>query len=199
MTGNESSGEGLRKHRFRIAAWSAAVLLLLLPLIAMQFSDQVNWDAADFAVFGAMLAGVGFTLELVAAYTRNNTYRIAVGIALVSAFALVFVNLAVGVIGTENSTANLMFGGVLAIGVIGAVLVRFEPAGMAYAMFATAVAQALVAVIALIARFGSTGPAWLLDSLIMTGFFTGLWLLSGWLFRKAARIPSSVETELEFD
>ena len=199
MTEKEMGSVGLHGHRFRIAAWAVAALLLMLPLIAMQFSDQVDWKAADFVVFGAMLAGVGVTFELAAAYTGNTMYRIAVGVAVVSAFVLVFVNLAVGVIGTENNTANLMYGGVLAVGVIGAVVARFQPGGMAQAMIATAVAQALVAAIALIARFGSTGPAWPLDILMFTGALTSMWLLSAWLFRKAARVESPEETELELD
>ena len=96
-------------------------------------------------------------------------------------------NGAVGVIGTESDDANLMYGGVLAVGVIGAVIARFRPDGMARALFATALAQALVAVIALIAGLGSTGPIWPRGILILTGFFTALWLISAWLFREAAR------------
>jgi hypothetical protein len=36
--------------RRRIAAWATAAILLLLPLIAMPFTDEVNWDETDFAV-----------------------------------------------------------------------------------------------------------------------------------------------------
>ncbi len=59
--------------------------------------------------------------------------------------------------------------------------------GMARALFATVLAQALVAVIALTAGLGSTGPIWPWDILILTGFFTALWVGSAWLFRNAAR------------
>jgi hypothetical protein len=88
-------------------------------------------------------------------------------------------NLAVGIIGNEDNPANLMYGGVLAVGIIGAVIARFQPHGMARALVATALAQALVAVIALIAGLGYT--------LILTGFFVALWLTSARLFRKAAQ------------
>ena len=53
---------------------------------------------------------------------------------------------------------------------------------MTRALFATALAQVLVAVIALIARMGSTGPTWPWDILILTGFFASLWAGSTWLF-----------------
>ena len=79
-----------------------------------------------------------------------------------------------------------MYAGVLAVGMIGAVIARFEPQGMARALLATALAQALVAVIALVARLGyPASPP--LEILGLTGFFMALWIGSAWLFRKAAR------------
>ena len=48
-------------------------------------------------------------------------------------------------------------------------------------------AQVLVAAVAIIIESGGSGPSWPLDILILTGFFCGLWLLSAWLFRIAAR------------
>jgi hypothetical protein len=168
-----------RRSRFRVAVWGTAALLLLLPLLAMRFTDEVDWDLADFAIFGAMLAGACGTYELAARMTGNNAYRAAVGVALAAAFILIWMNLAVGIIGNEDNPANLMYGGVLAVGIIGAVIARFRPHGMARALVATALAQASVAVIALIAGSGNT--------LILTGVFVALWLTSARLFRKAAR------------
>jgi hypothetical protein len=116
----------------------------------------------------------------------NTTYKSAVGVALAAAFFLFWVNGAVGIIGNENNDANLMYWGVLAVGGIGAIIARFQPHGMARALFATALAQVLVAVVALIAGLGSTGPIWPWDVLILTGFFAALWLGSALLFRHAA-------------
>ncbi len=80
----------------------------------------------------------------------------------------------------------MMYFGVLAVGIIGAIIARFQPPGMARALYATALAQTAVAVIALIAGLGSTAPIWPKDILLLTGFFVALWLLSAWLFRNAA-------------
>ena len=187
MARNTENGGGRRGSRWRIATWAAAALILLLPWFAMQFTDQVNWDVADFAVFGALLVGAGVTYELAARMTGNTAYRCAAGIALAAAFILVWVNGAVGIIGNEGDDANLICFGVLAVGIIGAIIARFQPDGMARALFATALAQALVAVIALSAGLGSDMPAWQRKILILTGFFAALWLISAWLFRKAAR------------
>jgi hypothetical protein len=187
MAGNTENGGGRRGSRWRIAVWGTAAFLLLLPLVAMRFTNEVNWDETDFMVFGAMLAAACGTCELAARMTGNSAYRAAVSVAVAAAFILVWMNLAVGIIGTEDNPANLMFGGVLAVGIVGAVIARLQPQGMARALVVTALAQALVAVIALIAGLGSTGPGWPGDVLSLTGFFTALWVGSALLFRKAAR------------
>ncbi len=118
--------------------------------------------------------------------TTCNPYRFAIGIALATAVILLWVNGAVGMIGSENNDANLMYFGVLAVGIIGAVTARFQPRGMALALFATALAQALVTAVALIGRLGypASGP---LEILGLNGFFIALWVVSSWLFRRAAR------------
>ncbi len=144
------------------------------------------WDLFDFAVAGALLGAVGVTYALAARKTGSTAYRFAVGIALAAALLLVWVNAAVGVIGTPHDDANLMYGGVLAIGVLGVIVARFQPRGMARALCWTALAQAVVAGIALIAGWGSSGPTWPWDVVGLNGFFTALWLLSAWLFRHAA-------------
>lgn len=174
-----TENRGRRGSGGRIALWGTAALVLLLPLLAMQLTEEVAWDLADFVIFGAMLVGACGTYELAARVTGNSAYRAAVGVALAAAFILVWMNLAVGIIGNEDNPANLMFGGVLAVAIIGAVIARFQPHGMARALVATALAQALVAVIALIDGSGHAS--------ILTAFFVALWLASAWLFRKAAQ------------
>ena len=181
--GNEAGGGRARRgNRWRVAIWGTAAFLMLLPLLAMRFTDEVAWDLADFAVFGAMLVGACGTYELASSATSNAAYRAAVGVALGAAFLLVWMNLAVGIIGNEGHPANLMYGGVLAVGIIGAIITRFQPRGLARALVATAHAQALVALVALIAGWGDTSTL-----LILTGVFVALWLTSAWLFGKAAR------------
>jgi len=178
-TGNNSARRG---NRWRPAVWGAAAGLLLLPLVAMQFTKDVVWTSLDFIVFGSMLLVACGTYELGARMSRNTAYRAAFGVAIVAGFFMVWVNLAVGIIGTEHNPANLMFGGVLVVGVIGALIARFRPWGMVRALIATAVAQVLVVVIAVAAAisfdFALVG---------LTGFFVAMWLTSAGLFRKAAR------------
>jgi hypothetical protein len=114
--------------------------------------------------------------------TRRNggAYRAGLGVALETAFILSWMNPAVGIIGNESNPANLMYLGVLAVEVIGAILVRLRPEGMARALVATAAAQLCVGVITLASGLGFT--------LVLDACFAALWLLAAWLFRKAARM-----------
>jgi hypothetical protein len=165
-----------------MAGWGLLALLLLLPLVAMQFTDEVNWDAADFLVMGVLLASVGLAFELAARMSGDAAYRAAAGLAIVAAFLLIWVNLAVGIIGAEDNPANLMYAGVLAVGGIGALVARLRPAGMARAMFATAAAVALVALIALVAGLDTR-----VQVVFANLFFVALFAASAWQFREAAR------------
>jgi hypothetical protein len=117
----------------------------------------------------------------------NIAYRAAVAVALAAALLLVWVTGAVGIIGSEDNNANLMYFGVLAVGIVGAIVARLRPHEMARALFATALAQALVAVIALIFGLGSGNPPGVLGILILNGFFVGLFVGSALLFRNAGR------------
>lgn len=151
----------------------------------------MDWDIFDFVVFGAMLLGVGVVYALANRRANNTTYRFAIGVSLAAAFLLVWVNGAVGIIGNENNDANMMFFGVLVVGLIGAIIARLQPQGMARSMYATALAQVMVAVIALTTNLGLAGASWPWDVIILSGFFTALWIVAARLFRKAARHPLS--------
>ena len=195
MTGNMENGNRRPVSRWRIAVWVIAALLLVLPLFAMQVTDQVVWDVADFAIFGALLVGVGVLYELAARKRGGTAYRFAIGFALAAAFILVWVNGAVGIIGAEGENANMMYYGVLAVGAIGALIARFEPTGMARALFATAFAQALTVVITLIAGMHRYPGSSLVEVLLLNGFFVALFVLSAWLFRIVARRESLADSK----
>jgi hypothetical protein len=112
---------------------------------------------------------------------NNTRYKLAFGIAGAAALLLVWLSLGVGIIGKDGDPANRMYFGVLAVGIIGALIARFRPGGMAGALLATAIAQAVVAGIALI---GGLGRPWsgALELSLLNGFFIALFLISAWLF-----------------
>jgi hypothetical protein len=186
LTGHAPNGAERRESRWRIAAWTVAALLLLLPLAAMQFTDEVNWTVGDFAFAAALLLGVGGAFELAVRKSGDAAYRAGVGVALAGALLLVWVNGAVGLIGSEDNPANMLYYGVLAVVIIGAFVARFQPRGMARALVATALAQALVGVIALVAGWADPGSG-PLELVALNGLFVALLVGSALLFRRAAR------------
>jgi hypothetical protein len=168
-------------------AWGALVALWLLPLGAMQFSGEMDWDETDFMVFGAMLLGVGGLFELVLRGSRDLAFRLGAGVALLAGFLLVWINLAVGIIGSEDNPANLLYFAILALGLVGGALSRFKAPVMARILFAMAVAQALVGAAALLLRWGADAPSFPRAIIVLTVFFAMLWLAAAGLFRRAAR------------
>ena len=171
----------------------ATAVILLLPLLAMQITDEMAWTPFDFAVAGALLGGTGLLYELLTRKAGNVEYRAAAAVALMAVFILVWLVGAVGVIGEDGDRADLLYGGVLAVGIIGALLARFRANGMARALLATALAQALVAVIALIAGKHQAPISSVFELLGLNGFFIALFIASAWLFRRAARKQETVD------
>jgi hypothetical protein len=186
MTKTTVISGGWQGQGLRVAIWGVATLALMLPWVAMQFTAEVAWSLGDFVVFGALLAGACCSYELAVRATRHPAYRAGAGLAILAAFLLVWLSLGVGIIGKDGDLANLMYFGVLAVGIIGAFIAGFRPLGMARALLATALAQALVALIAWVAGLGLpwSGPA---EILLLNGFFIALFGASAWLFWRAAR------------
>ena len=89
----------------RLIVWAVVTaLILMIPLVKMQFSDEVNWALFDFTLMGALVFGAGLTFELIARKGATAPYKLAVGLALAAIFFLVWINIAVGVIGEGLST-----------------------------------------------------------------------------------------------
>jgi len=169
---------GPRWSGWRIAMWGTAAFLLALPAVAMRFTPEVDWSGADFMVMAVMLGTACGACELAARASPNGAYRLGAGVAIGTAFLTVWVNLAVGMIGSELNPYNLIFGGVLAIAIGGGILARFEAGGMARTMLVTAIVQA---------GAGALGLTTDTRGAIFSMGFALPWLLSAALFRKAAR------------
>ena len=164
----------------RLALWTGAAALMLLPVLAIRGVDPAAWDRpGDFVFLAILLAGVAIALEGASRVPRRRAYAAGAAVAVAAALLQSWVNLAVGIVGSEDNPANLVFFLVPAVAGLGAALARFRAGGMAHAMAAAAAAQIFAFLVALAAGIGFTGP--------ITVFFTALWLISAWLFRSAAR------------
>ncbi|REL37906.1 hypothetical protein DYD21_08995 [Rhodohalobacter sp. SW132] len=161
---------------------------LLIPLIAMQFTNEVNWTVSDFILAGFLLFGTGFSYILVtriltAGTDRSTLYKIATGFALFSGLFLIWSNLAVGIIGSENQPFNMIYFGVIALGIIGAFFARFLTKGMIWVMFSMAVAQTVTAAIALFTGLHQLPESSVAEILGVNGLFIVLFVVSGLMYR----------------
>jgi len=175
-----SKAIGNRWNGWRIARWTIPALLLTIPLIA-----HFPWTGSDFVVMGVLLFGAVGIYELVARIDTSLPYRAGAAVAVATSFLLVWINLAVGIIGSENNPLNLLYAAVLAVALGGTIGARFRPNGMARAMAATGAVQALVGLVAVLAA--ANEPPGPVGQVMLNGGFAGLWLLSALLFRTSAR------------
>ncbi len=179
MTAVAQGGQGFW-NSWRVAGWGGVLALLLTPAIAMQFTAEVNWAPGDFVFAIVMLGSVGLVLELAVRSSASTAYRAAVGVALLAGFLQTWVNLAVGIIGDSDHPANMMFHGVTGLAIAGCWIARYRTDGMARTMLAAGVAQIIAALL------GASGSGEY-RVLIPLGGFAALWLLSAFLFHKAAK------------
>lgn len=166
------------------------IAILMIPLIAMQISDEWDWSVGDFIFMGILIGGMGLAFEF-ATRKGNISYKFAIGIAVGTAFLLTWSNLAVGFIGDDNP-ANLLYLVLVAALFISAAISGLKPQKMTRILFAVAIAQLLIPVIALIFSSSDFQPG-VLGVFAITAFFTMLWITSGVLFLRA----SSQELEVK--
>jgi len=75
-------------------------ILLSIPLIAMQFTEEVNWNLRDFAIMGVLLFGSGILIELILRKVKDLKFRFIIGGAVLLISFLIWAELAVGIFGT---------------------------------------------------------------------------------------------------
>lgn len=78
----------------------AIAFLLLMPLIAMQFTNEVKWSLLDFVVAGGLLLTTGLTIEFVLRKVKTTKNRILLCAAVLVVLFLVWAELAVGIFGS---------------------------------------------------------------------------------------------------
>ena len=180
MTADVANESATRRIPWRLIGWGGAGFLLLLPLIV-----NAPWSLADFVFAGVMCGLVGAAIELVVR-RGNAAFSMAVGLALGASLLSVWVTGGVGIIGSENDDANILYVAVVLFALLGSIAALFRPSGMAVAMAAAAVAELLVPVAAWILWPEIRAAILMPEVPLMTVFLTGMWAVSAWLFRKAA-------------
>jgi hypothetical protein len=182
-----------KRQKFSRSILSVALgtaLILSVPLVAQQFTDEVNWSVADFLVMGVLIFSAGLSYVLITRYVTNIVHKAAIVMALGSTFLMIWANLAVGLISSGPNPGNLMYLGVIAVGFIGTFFSRFTPAGMERTLYAMALAVVLLAIIALATNMQQYPGSSVTVIIGVNGFFTVLFGISGLLFRYVALVKS---------
>ena len=76
------------------------LLLLLLPLIGMFISNEINWSFFDFIIMGILILSLSFSIKQVLKTTKNINYRILIIIVILILFLLIWAELSVGILDT---------------------------------------------------------------------------------------------------
>jgi hypothetical protein len=173
-----SAPNGRWATRWRVARWSAAGALLLLPAVAMQFTDEVNWDGRDFLFAAVLIIGAGVAFEFAIRVGRSLGYRTGAAVAIANAFLMTWANAAVGIIGDEGNAFNGVFIVIVLVTLVASAIVRFRPRGLATVMGLAACAQLLAA---------AAGYSQDVRGAVLSCFFVGMWVLAALLFHRAAR------------
>jgi len=169
-------------YRLLIRPLIATTALLLVPLVAMQFTREVQWTPFDFVFAAALILALAVPLEFVIQRTRG-AYRLAAAVALLTTFLMTWVNAAVGITDSEADAFYLL---VVLVGVLGAAFVRARPAGLAWVVTALAALLVLIGLGALLS--GITPPHNTPPRLMaLTAFFAVPLLFAAFLFRQAVR------------
>lgn len=175
----------MNKNIIRLAIITA--LILLIPLFGNAFVDGWNWGLFDFVFAFILIFGTGVAYELITRKIKNSTYKLAVGLGLLTGFLVIWVNLAVGIIGDEDNPVNVLYFGVLFFGFIGSIVSQSKPKAMAKVLFTAATMQFLVPFIAFfISQPTLFEPPGIVGVLVLNSAFATMFLGSGLLFRQAS-------------
>ena len=166
------------------------LLILSIPLIAMQFTTEVDWSFADFVIMGILIFSTGSLYVLLTRFASNIIYRAAMGAAIGTTFLMVWSNLAVGLIGAGPHAGNLMYIGVVMFVLVGTFISKFTAKGMEFVMLGAALSLVLVAAIALLTNMQSYAGSSVEEIIAVNAFFMFLYLITALLFRYVALNPA---------
>lgn len=181
----------MKTIQFSPVLWVPCVILLVPAMAMFLGADGWAWTTGDFVIAWATMTGVGLAYRLIARRTVGPAYRAATAIALCAAFLLLWVNGAVGLIGSEKNPANLLYVGVLLIAAAGTAVSRLKPMAMAKALAATTIAQFIAPLVALMIDRSDFSPG-IIPVVAMNFFFVLMFAASAALFYVAAHNQAPV-------
>ena len=83
-----------------VIIYSAVAVVLSIPLIAMQFTTELNWTASDFLIMGALLLATAFAVDLVLKKVKTFKSRLILVLGILALLILTWAEMAVGIFGS---------------------------------------------------------------------------------------------------
>ena len=163
------------------------VLLLMVPFIAMQFSQEVDWSFSDFAIMGSLIFITGLAYVLLTRFAKNWMLKIAFAITIGITFFMIWANLAVGLIGAGPHAGNLMYIAIYLIVAIGTLKYYSNPKKMSNVALTAIGGLILLTLIAFMAGMQNYPASSTSEILIVNGFFIVPYAIAAVLFMEAGK------------
>lgn len=161
--------------------------ILVLPAIGELTVESWDWGMGGFLLMGTLLFVTFLMIELISRQSRNVFYKIAVALTTLTTLGIIYVNLAVGIIGDGNNTSACYFL-VVPVGFIGLAVSRLKPRGLSITAFLMAAVVLLVPTIAwLIGNPDIHQETQVVKVFVLSGILAASYVVAGLLFRSASK------------
>jgi hypothetical protein len=180
MTGSSEQANAGTWNVWRISRWSAVVILLLIPLVMMQFIDDWHWGPGGFVLAGIVFGGPVLLYEVAASNSMSSAYGIGAAVALATSFLTMWTTV------VRDDGNGMDFFLLIMAAAVGGFSAWFRPAGMARTMFGVAIMQILLGLAIATAPATASIAGGSFKALFFNAIFAALWLVSAAFFRASA-------------
>lgn len=178
-------------HERAVGTAELRIALGVLSRMVRGVAADVAWRDEQADMTNARRSTTGGPMK-----TNRTTYGVAALLALGTALLIAWGVAAMGVIGAEGDSFDLLYLGVLAAGIAAAAVVRFRPRGMVRVLLAMALAQGVLTVVALLAGKHTSPVSSVTEIVALNGFFAALFVAAAWLFQRAERSDPSTRDQV---
>ncbi len=166
-----------------IRALISSTALLAVPLIASLFLDGMQWTGFDYIFAWVLFTFIALIFSFIIGNSYSGSYKAALGISAIATFLLVWITGAVGIIG--DSDINTLYGIVALIILAGSAVARLKAGRMMYVLYAAALAQFIIPIVALVVNTPDFSPG-VLQVFVLNAFWVVMFAAAGLLFSDAA-------------
>jgi hypothetical protein len=164
-----------------------ASTILLIPLTASFITTEMDWSLFDYMLIWTLLFCAGALYKWITLFAVDSGYRAAVGLAILTGVFIIWSNLGVGIVGSEDEPFNLLYFALLAFGLMAAFWVRFEARAMSYVMLSITIGLGMLTLLAFVLGMHRILYSSTIEILAVHCFLAVPILLSGILFHHAAK------------